>query len=477
MPRHPGPPLVAALAVAALVGLAGWAAAGPGRRMQITVWAAAPAAAASAASGAFGGASYGGAAPTTGAMITEQREVEIAGGEARIAGVAATLDPASVQLRDLTDPGALISEQRFVPGATTPTELLARHLGDPITVVTPRGEVAGTLRSIDDQALVVEVGAGDQRHLQVMRRDGYVQDVRLPVTAGGDRPSLVWRVQTVKPGRHAVELSYRAEGMSWSADYLAVLDEAGRTVDLSAWATIRNATGASYDAAELTLVGSGAMPQAPTPARAAPPPARFVVPAQVRIGHGDAVQVELMPRRAAARTRPVITYEAMSDPSPGYQLAPGADCNQLGGGTGHAEVALELDVPAQTVLPDGKVRLFRRRAGKVELVAEDPLRASAGLARIRIAPHADILGDRHASACNYDEHAHTIQETIEIKLENRAAEAADVIVREYLWRWPVVRIEAEDHKGVRAAPQVQEYRVRVPGSGREVVTYTAVYTW
>src|SRR6476620_4634957 len=138
---------------------------------------------------AYGGLSYGGYTNPTGAMITERREVDIAqNGEVRITGLAATLDPATVQLRSLTDPtGVAVSEQRFVPGATTPDEILARHVGDQVTIVTPKGEVAGILRSADPQALVLEVGTGDQKRLQVMRRDGYVQDIRMPAGTGTDK--------------------------------------------------------------------------------------------------------------------------------------------------------------------------------------------------------------------------------------------------------------------------------------------------
>ncbi len=448
-------------------------------RTQITVWAAAP----PVASGTYGGLAYGGYTPPTGAMITEERDIDIASGQARLSGIAATVDPASVQLSDLTDAGALVTEQRFMAGAATPTELLARHLGDSITVVTPKGEVTGTLRSADDQVIVVEIGAGDQRHLEMMRRDSYVQDVRLPAGAGSDQPSLLWRVHTGKPGKHTVLVSYRADGMSWTADYTAVLDEAGKALDFSAWATVKNATGASYDGAELTLVGvgSGAIgAQAGGAVRPGSAPVQFVVPAQVRIGRGEAVQVELIPRRVAAKARSVILYEAMEDPSPSFQAYPGIDCNQFGTNavaSGRAEVAVEIDLPTPTVLPEGKARLFQRRAGKVLLVTEDPLRASAGLARLRVAPDSDITGERHAVSCNYDEHDHTIHEAIEVKIENKAKQAADVVVREFLWRWPVWHLEAEDHRGVRAGPQIQEYRVHVPASSKQVVTYTAVYTW
>src|SRR5262249_49860726 len=146
----------------------------------------------------------------------------------------------------------------------------------------------------------VEIGAGDQRHLEMMRRDNYVQDVRLPAGAASDQPSLLWRVDTAKPGKHTVLVSYRADGMSWTADYTAVLDEAGKALDFSAWAMVKNATGASYDGAELTLVGVGSGAtgaQAGDAVRPGAAPAQFVVPAQVRIGRGEAVQVELIPRR------------------------------------------------------------------------------------------------------------------------------------------------------------------------------------
>ncbi|HSR97920.1 MAG TPA: DUF4139 domain-containing protein [Kofleriaceae bacterium] len=458
---------------ALVVAAAAQAVAGTGPRTQITVWAATPSPA-----GIYGGLAYGGSPPTSGAMITEQRVVDVTTGEARIAGVAATLDPASVQLRDLSDAAAQVTEQRFLPGAATPTEILARHLGDPVVVATPRGEVSGALRAVDDQAIVVEIGSGDQRHLQVMRRDAYVQDVRLPASAGGDKPSLAWRLRGARSGKHTVEVTYRADGMSWSADYLAVLDDAGKAIDFSAWATIKNATGASYDGAELTLVSGGAAAVRPG-AAGRPPPARFVVPAPVRIGHGEAVQVELVPPRARAPARSVILFEAMADPSPNFQAYPGVDCNQFNGasGSGRAEIAVEIDVPAQSVLPEGRVRLFQRRAGRLEVLTEDPLRASAGLARIRVSPDTDVTGERRAVTCNYDEPAHTIHETVEVKVENKGKQPADVVVREFLWRWPVWHLEAEDRRGVRAAPQIQEYRLRVPPGGRQAVTYTAVYSW
>jgi hypothetical protein len=443
----------------------------------------------------YGGLSYGGYAPS-GAMITERRELDVASGaEVRISGIAATVDPATVQLRSLTEPGGVtVSEQRFVPGATTPDEILARHVGDAVTIVTPKGDVSGVLRSIDPQTLVLEVGSGDQRRLQLMRREGYVQDIRLPAGKHVDKPSLVWRLATKKPGKHTLEVTYRADGLSWGADYLAIFDEGQKTIDFSAWATLRNATGTSFDGAQLTLVGGGGgAPQVPTnpylPYAAAPrqsstPPVRFTVPNPLHVGSGESVQVELMAPRIGAKARSVVTYEAVQDLSINYQQYPANDCTMLtqtAPGSGKAEVAVEVDIPNVKQLPDGRVRVFKRSAklpDRLEVLGEDQLRASAGVARVRLATHLELTGERKTT-CTVDERARTLTEKVEVKLENKAKQPVDAVVREFMWRYSVWRVDAADEsiKGQSGGPQTKEYRLAVPAGGKKSITYTVVYQW
>jgi hypothetical protein len=467
---------LAGLAAAAVV--AASASAGPtSNRTEVTVWAAP-----GPSSTFYGGLSYGGYAPVTGALISERREVDVsASGEVRIAGVAATIDAASVQLHDLTDPAATIAEQRFVAGASTPTELLQRHVGDPITVVTSKGELTGVLRSADEQVIVIEIGTGDQRRLQILRRDGYVQDVRLPAGAGMDKPSLVWKLASKRKGKHTVELTYRADGMVWSADYLAVLDEPGTSIAFSAWATVKNTTGATYDNAVLTLVSAGPTSSAAASNRSpAPAPTRYVIATPVHLGSGQSLQVQLVPTRLAAKARSVITYEAMPDPSLGFQAYPNTDCNQFNGvgmGNGRAEVAVEVDVPTKEALPEGRVRLFRKKGERLEVISEEQLRSSAGLARIRVAPNSDINGERRAVSCSYDERRRTVTEKIEVKIENKSKRASEIVIREFAWRWPVWRLDSEDVKSARAGTQTLEYRATVPPGGKKTVTYAVTYTW
>jgi hypothetical protein len=450
----------------------------PGAQTRITVWGATP------KNAAFGGITYGGFVPLAGAVISEQREVDVAAsGEVRVAGVPSTIEPASVQLRDLTEPGVAITEQRFVAGVATPTEMLARRIGEPVTVVTTKGDVTGVLRAVDEQSIVVEVGTGEQRRLSVMRRDGYVLDVRAP-SGASDKPSLVWRVASKKPGKHTIELTYRAEGIHWLADYLAVLDEAGKAIDFSAWATVRNNSGASFDRAEITLVSGGSTlssAAANTAALRAPPaPLRFASSSPVKLGAGEAVQVELVPARKGARVRSVVAFEAAADISQNHQEEPNQDCtfnNGVGVGASRAESAIEIDLPPSTTLPDGRVRLFQRKGDRLEVVSEDALRSQPGVARIKLAADTKITGERKAVTCNVDDRAHTIAEKIEVRVENKGTQPQDVVIREFAWRWPVWKLESEDKKSVRAGPQTLEYRVRVPAKASQTVTYALLYTW
>ena len=417
-------------------------------RTSITVWAGNGA--------AVGGASYGGVAPSTGALVVERRDIELAGDEIRLEGVSHALDPASVQLRDLGDPGLAITQQRFVAGALTPTETIARHAGEQVTLGTAKGEITGTLRSVDETTIAIETGG----KLSVLRRD-FVQTVRM--AAGNDQAMLAWKVARAKPGTHAIEVSYRTGLMSWSADYLAVLDEAGATVDFSAWATIKNATGTRFDGAMLSLVGDGN--------------ARFDVPAPVQLQGMDSVQVELMPVRRGAAAHTIVAFDALADEVVSADADTAIDCTQFATAPiGAATAAIEIDLPA-TPLPDGHLRVFRRTKGRLEVVGEDDFHALPGHARLKLAGDSPITLVRRATACNYDDQAKTMKERVEIALENTGKQPLDAVVHETLWRSKGFKLEAEQPKGTTVAPQQREYRVRVAGGGKQTIAYTVLYQW
>ncbi len=437
-------------------------------RTAITIWAAS-----AGDANPDGGDTYGNASTPTGALITEQRELDVGKGEVRVENVAATLDPASVRVRGISDPQLAVVEQRFVPGAATPDDILGRRVGEPVTVGTAKGEIVGILRAVDKDSLVVEVGTGARRQLRVLRRDGFVQDVKLAPGGPPAKASLAVRLQTARPGNQTVEISYRTEGLAWSADYLAIIDEAAKTFDFTGWATIKNTSGTTFDGAQVTLVSSQ-----PSNAKPGAAPTRFTIAKPVHIGDGESVQVELLPPRLHMKSRTVVTYEAIPDVSAVYRNSPSTECTNVPGTADKAEVALEVDVPGDP-LADGKVRLFARKGGQLDLVSEDSLRTAIGLARVRVTPTADLTGERKILSCTLDERTRTLREKVEVALENKARQPVEAVAREFMWRAPSWRIEPGDEtvKGVRAAPQTQEYRFDLPAGAKKSVVYTVTYSW
>mgnify|MGYP000169677663 CR=1 FL=1 len=339
-------------------------------------------------------------------LAGEIGSVDAAAGEARLAGVPADLDPASVAIADLTDPAAAISEQRFLPGAATPTELLARGVGAAVTVVTADGERAGVLRAVDDASVVVEVGAGATRRLELYARDGFVRAVRW-AHPRDERPQLAWRTTTTRPGPHPHEVTYRTDGLTWTVDYRAVLADTGGALDLAARASIRNATATTFDDVALTLIA----PAARGAGAGAAPPQRFAPSARVQLAAGETTTVDLTPPRVGVRTRPVVVVEG---PLEQLDVTAGAvtDCSQSPTSEpGAAAWMLEVDTPG-VALPDGKARLYRRRAGVLEPVSEEPLRTAPGVARVWMATAGELTVERSAASCNFDEARHQIREVV-----------------------------------------------------------------
>jgi len=466
----------AALAAAVAVAAAGLGARALAERrdqsLAVSIWRAA-----GPAAPALGGRGYGGAAAPApgGSFVTHRRDVVIGDDHViRFPGVASGIDPATVEVRSVTDPGGTaVVEQRFVNDLVNAEALLFRQVGRPVTVTLTSGRVEGTLRAVASDSLVVETKTG----LEIVRRGDQVVDIALGATTGDHEPTLVWKVSARRAGRHTVEVSYRTAGLSWQPDYTAVIGD-GDHVDLTAWATVQNDTDLDLVGADLTLVDQP--PSRPRGAAAGAGPVHFKIDRPADLPSGQSMQVELAPRRSAIKARRVVVFEAMSDQSASYTAYPAQDCYAYvpPGAGARAEEMLEIDGPGKT-LPEGRLRVFRRQRDDLVVVGDDTLRvnATSGQLRVRAGTSPDITGERRQVDCRQDGGGRSLRERIEIKVDNKGKAAADVLVRDYMYRWANWRIDQEDVKGVKASASAQEYRVRIPAGGSKTVAYTVVYAW
>ena len=186
-------------------------------------------------------------------LVQERRSLAIPAGrsEIELAGVAARVDPSTVQLQAISGAPVRTLEQRFEHDLLSPDRLLQRYLGRTVQLVT-RHE--GTETFTDATLLSLQGGrvfrVGDRIWLN------HPGEVVLPELPGGlrERPALVWTVDADRAGDRQVELSYLTDGLGWSASYVLRLDPAGTSLDLTAWVTVDNAAGVAYENATVRLV-------------------------------------------------------------------------------------------------------------------------------------------------------------------------------------------------------------------------------
>ena len=194
------------------------------------------------------------------ALVRLDRELQIPRGRGTIqfTDVAALIDPTTVQFLSLSDPeGTKVLEQNFQFDLVSQDKLLSRYIDRPVSVEQRGADgskvLDGTLISSND-GLVIR-GADGQIH--ALREWSNVRFGELP---GGliTRPTLEWDVLSGKGGMQNARVSYQTGGITWWADYNLIFTEGADAnsgfVDVGAWVSLLNQSGARYQDAKLKLI-------------------------------------------------------------------------------------------------------------------------------------------------------------------------------------------------------------------------------
>ena len=210
------------------------------------------------------------------AMVRNERDLDLANGRSTVKfmDVAALIDPTTVTFASLSEPRTRVLEQNFQFDLVSTDKLLLKYIDRPITVERAVGNqsstVSGTLLSSID-GLVLKGNDGTIHALK-----GY-SAVRFPELPGGlnTKPTLVWDILSPRGGSQHTRVTYQTGGVTWWADYNLIFNEAapaGRSsdansglLDLSAWVSIINQSGASYPEARLKLIAGDVHRAQPAP--------------------------------------------------------------------------------------------------------------------------------------------------------------------------------------------------------------------
>jgi hypothetical protein len=120
--------------------------------------------------------------------------------------------------------------------------------------------------------VVLQIG----ERIEVLRDDGLPVRVIFDKVPEGLRPRPTLSVTLTSPrgGRQPVTLTYLTPGLGWSADYVALFDEAKGTMDVQGWITLNNQSGTAYRDARVVLVAGAVntQPSYSVRGRFVPPP-------------------------------------------------------------------------------------------------------------------------------------------------------------------------------------------------------------
>jgi hypothetical protein len=408
-------------------------------------------------------------------VVKDRRPFTLTAGvsDLRFTDVASAIDPTSVHLRALGRSPIEVLWQDYRFDLVNTDKLLERYVDQPIDVATKDDQVKhGTLLSYDPSSLVLQDTGGG---LTLLNR-GEVRQVGLKELPKGliTRPTLVWRLRADAAGDEPLEVSYMTGGMSWHAEYVAVLDASEGSLDLQSWASVDNRSGATFDDAKIKLVaGNINRAQQPRPmydmgmvakaGRAMEIQERaffeyhiYEVPLRATLANNEVKQMGLL-HATGVKAAKRYAYDATRD-------------------NDHVMVTIEFE-NAQAAglgmpLPEGVVRVFKRDTdGSLELAGEDRIKHTPKNERVRLSVgNAFDIGVERKQTDFHQVTPRLTEQSYEITLRNHKSEAVDVTISEHAGGdWEIVK---PSQPFTKKDATTFEFSVRCAPEKPATVTYT-----
>jgi hypothetical protein len=424
------------------------------------------------------------------ALVKEQRKLSLPAGTVRLAlrEVSAQMQAETALLTAVTGPPLGLLEQNFDYDLLTPQTLLDKYLGREVVVIR-----SNPATGVETREKATVIGNQDGTVLRFADRietgvPGRLAFDSVPATLR-DRPTLSVLLQA-QGGPQTVELSYLTGGLSWQADYVATLSADNRFLDLSAWVTLNNRSGAAYDNARLQLVAgsvhrvrpeqglvrmSAMVAKAPM---AAPPQEEalgdvhlYTFERLTTLGQNQTKQLALL----SAQHVPVTQDYVLQAPGPGYLDRQGSPLNGM-------KPAVFLNFSNQggqlgKPLPAGIVRVYAQDSqGGAQFVGEDRIQHTAAneALRLRLGEAFDITADRVQTSYRRLSERQS-ESAYQLTIRNAKAVPVTVQVKESLsGDWQITQ-QSLPHRKENA--QLAVWSVTVPAQGKTQFSYTAKVTW
>ncbi len=458
-------------------------------------------------------------------LIREERTIKIGKGLSKVVipEIPATIDGTSLHFLSLTDPLAVrVLEQNYQYDLVNQGKLLEKYVGKEVEFVRMNEEtkkeytVKGKLLASGYQAQP-QYGAST---LNYAYTGGMIAEINgkiemnpagrlvLPSLPEGLilRPQLEWLVSSTKEGEHKSEISYLAGQLSWTCNYVALLNKDDSKIDITGWVTLTNNSGTSFRNAGLKLVAGdvnlvrdqfnravGMAKSAMADEAAAQQFTQtelfeyklYTLQRKTDLNNNETKQIELTSGKDIM-SKKVFIYDGLADQwrswSNNYSYRSQGSFGQQSNQKIGVFVTLRNDEKSGLgiPLPKGKVRVYKRDAdGKEQFVGEDEIDHTPKDEELKLylGNAFDIVGERAQTDFKSFASGRIVEETIQIKIRNHKKEPVEVQVYEHPWRWSQWEIIKSSTEYVKVDQSTLKFPVKIGKDEEKVVTYTVRYSW
>jgi hypothetical protein len=431
------------------------------------------------------------------ALVRDVRELRLARGvgQLRFMDIAATVNPATVHFRSISQPSQLgVLEQNYEYDLLEPDKLLRKYVGRDVKLVriqqqdgtTRAEEVTARLLSYNN-APVWRIG---NEIITGMHAD-HIRFPELPQNLYA-RPTLIWTLENEGVERHRVEAAYLAGKLSWAADYVLNVGRDDKAADLDGWVTLNNGSGTEFRNARLQLVAGDLNRVRQEIGRMADLAARAQVVAEApmqqesfseyhlytlnrrtSINNNQTKQVSLLNGSGVpVRKRYIVEGQNFYYRNTYHPGAPIKDVVQV-----YYQFKNEEKAGLGSPMPAGTVRVYQADTrGGVQFVGEDRIGHTPKdeTLNLKIGNAFDVVAERNQT--DFEKIAGNIYEVeFEITLRNHKTVPVSVEVNEPVGgTWRMLR---SSHQWTKTAAWATQFTVTVPANGTSVLNYRVRVTY
>jgi len=438
------------------------------------------------------------------ALVKDTRSVVLKSGVGTIdiQDVAATVDPTSVLFKTLSGPGSVsILEQNYQFDLINPENILKKSTGVKLTFTrfdsTGKPHTDSGVLISDGSSMVVK---GDDGNV-TLNPQGQISLAKMPAGLRS-KPTLNWLLDATKAGTYKSQLSYIANGVSWKADYVVLVNKSDTLLDLTGWVTLTNNCGTTFDNAKLMLIAGDVRRVTPAPAgrpRMTDSSSRvkitstfeeksffeyhmYTMGRRTTIANNETKQLSLLSASGASVQKEMI-FDGRGDWFrswwyPGRSGDPGSGYNTKSGKVSVVLVfkntkANHMGMP----LPKGTIRVYKEDdTGSRQFIGEDAIDHTPKDENIRlhVGEAFDVVGEYKKT--NYERISpNVVEESFEVTIKNHKDSPVKVKVVDHVWSdWKVVKSNSDY---IKKDASTIEFPITVPANGKKVVTYTIRTKW